>query len=164
VCVRKTHTGCVCEEPPSLVCVRKTPLRKRTRRHLYVGNLPFKSTIEDLLDVMSCSLSKLQIDDKHRVRIHVEHVFIPHRKEGNRGYGCLARSWTRHAPIDPEDICTKRPESSGVLQVHSRPVYQRRGAAAPAVDRRRRWEVSESPIGTCGNSLRGSIPLPLFEF
>jgi RNA recognition motif-containing protein len=90
--------------------VSKTRSHERKRCDLYVGNLHFKSTCDDLLNAISPSFRKIRIED----------ISIPQGKGRNRGYGFITLSWTRDTPIDPEDICTTL---SGILKVNSRPIY-----------------------------------------
>jgi hypothetical protein len=79
---------------------------------LYVGNLAYKAGSEDLIE----SISPLCCSG----RLHLERASVPLGKGRNRGYGFITLSWPRDAQIDPADICTNL---SGVVKVHSRPIY-----------------------------------------
>ena len=86
--------------------------RKRMSCDLYVGNLQFEADDKDLIKSIRplCCPGRLQI----------EKASVPPGKGRNRGYGFITLSWPRDAPIDPADICT---DLSGIVKVHSRPIY-----------------------------------------
>ena len=85
---------------------------KRMSCDLYVGNLAYKAGSKDLME----SISPLCCSG----RLHLERASVPQGKGRNRGYGFITLSWPRDAQIDPADICTNL---SGVVKVHSRPIY-----------------------------------------
>jgi hypothetical protein len=83
----------------------------RTSYDIYVGNLPFHASDDDLFESINPCFKRIQ----------VEKVTVPQRKGGqNRGYGFIRLYWPRDAPIDPADICI---QLSGRIKVNSRTIY-----------------------------------------
>jgi hypothetical protein len=83
----------------------------RTSYDIYVGNLPFHASDDDLFESINPCFKRIQ----------VEKVTVPQRKGGqNRGYGFIRLYWPRGAPIDPADICI---QLSGRIKVNSRTIY-----------------------------------------
>ena len=85
---------------------------KRIFCDMYVGNLEFSADNKDLSEAISVLCSP--------GRLHIEKASVPPGKGRNRGYGFITLSWPKDAPIDPADIYTT---TSGVIKVHSRPIY-----------------------------------------
>ena len=93
-----------------IVHSKKAGLRKNAT--LYVGNLAFKASEEDL----SNALSKISI------RIQVEKVTIPQENGRPRGFAFVDLSWAAGAPVKMMDVCIAQ---SGMIFVNSRPIYLR---------------------------------------
>ena len=75
----------------------------RTNCDLYVGNLDFNANRDDHFESLRPYFG----------RVHIENVSIPPGKGSrNRGYGFVALSWARDAPVDPADICTMLSDGS----------------------------------------------------
>ena len=85
--------------------------KNRATETLYVGNLDFKATEDDLSDALS-SLSD---------SIVVENVTIP-CVNGKSKYGFIELSWAQATMLDIADIMTV---FSGVLKVNGRRIYLR---------------------------------------
>ena len=79
---------------------------------LYVGNIDYKASEEDLSKAI----------DKIFQRIRVEKVTIP-RVNGRSMYGFIEISWARRAPVKASDLCIMN--SSGMVKVNGRPIYFR---------------------------------------
>ena len=84
---------------------------KRNTATLYVGNLEFNTSEDDLRDKLNTIFE----------RIRLEKVTIP-RVNGRSKYGFIDISWARRAPVNPADLCII---NSGRVEVNSRPVYFR---------------------------------------
>jgi hypothetical protein len=89
--------------------VHLNPQGKRKTATLYVGNLAFNTSEEDLGESL----------DKVFRRIRVEKLTIP-RVDGRSKYGFIEISWAQGAPVKIKDICIR---SSGMMQVNPRPIY-----------------------------------------
>ena len=88
-----------------------TALKNRATETLYVENLDFKATEEDLSEALS------HLGDS----IVVEKVAIP-CVNGKSKYGFIELSWAQAAMLDIADIMTV---FSGVLTVNGRRIYLR---------------------------------------
>ena len=84
---------------------------KRNTATLYVGNLEFNTSEDDLRDKFNTIFKRLRL----------EKVTIP-RVNGRSKYGFIDISWAHRAPVNPADLCIK---DSGRMQVNSRPIYLR---------------------------------------
>ena len=89
--------------------VHLNPQGKRKTATLYVGNLAFNASEQDLGESL----------DKVFRRIRVEKITIP-KVQGRSKYGFIEISWAQRAPVKIKDICIK---NSGMIQVNSRPIY-----------------------------------------
>jgi hypothetical protein len=85
---------------------------KRDSATLYVGNLEYNASEQDLREAMDPIFQK----------IRVERITIP-RANGRSMYGFIDISWAHGAPVKASDICIAR--NSGKVQVNSRPIYFR---------------------------------------
>jgi hypothetical protein len=83
------------------------------RKHatLYVGNLEFNASEQDLRKAL----------DRLFKKVRVEEVTIP-RVNGRSKYGFIEISWAHRAPVQILDLCIIH---SGMIQVNSRPIYLR---------------------------------------
>ena len=77
----------------------------RTTATLYVGNLEFKASTQELKDEL----------DRWFHKIHVEDVVILGLDGRSRGYAFVTLSWAKALPIYPSDICKI---FSGMLDVN----------------------------------------------
>ena len=91
--------------------VHSNPKGKRTYATLYVGNLAFNASEEDLRAKLS-TISK---------RIRLDKVTIP-RVNGRSKYGFIDISWAHSAPVNPADLCIIY---SGRIQINTRLIYFR---------------------------------------
>jgi hypothetical protein len=91
--------------------VHLNPQGKRKTATLYVGNLAFNTSEQDLGESL----------DKVFRKIRVEKITIP-RVDGRSKYGFIEISWAHRAPVKLADLCIK---NSGMIQVKSRPIYFR---------------------------------------
>jgi hypothetical protein len=98
------------DQVPDIVYFKKAGLCKTAT--LYVGNLAFKASEEDL----SHALSQIFI------KIQVEKVTIPQENGRPRGFAFADLSWAADAPVKMIDICIAQ---SGMIFVNSRPIYLR---------------------------------------
>ena len=89
--------------------VHLNPQGKRKTATLYVGNLDFNASEQDLGE---------SLDEVFR-KIRVEKITIS-KVQGRSKYGFIEISWAQRAPVNIKDICIKY---SGMLQVNSRPIY-----------------------------------------
>jgi len=97
------------DKVPTQVSMNRTG--DRMSRDLYVGNLPFQASDDDLFKSIKPCFK----------RIRIEKVTVPKGKGGqNRGYGFIRLSWAKGAPIDPADICI---QLTGKIEVNSRLIY-----------------------------------------
>lgn len=85
---------------------------KRKTATLYVGNLQFKASVEDLSNALNRIFKRIQ----------VEKVTIPQRNEKSLGYAFIELSWAAGAPVKMFDICVTH---SAMVFVNSRPIYFR---------------------------------------
>ena len=92
--------------------VHSNPQGKRRSDTLYVGNVEYNATEQDLREAL----------DKVFKRIRVEKVTIP-RVNGRSMYAFIEISWARSAPVKVSDLCTKN--NNGMIKVNSRPIYFR---------------------------------------
>jgi hypothetical protein len=87
---------------------------KRTTATLYMGNLEFTASTQELKDEL----------DREFQRIRVENVVIPRKDGRSHGYVFVTLSWAKLASkaskVDPSDFCTI---SSGMLYVNSQQTY-----------------------------------------
>ncbi len=88
------------------------PQSKRDTATLYVGNLEYNASEQDLCDAL----------DLISPRIRVEKITIP-RVNGRSMYGFIEILWVHGAPVKASDLCTKN--NDGKLKVNSRPIYFR---------------------------------------
>ena len=88
------------------------PQGKRKTATLYVGNLEYNTSVQDLGE---------SLDEVFR-KIRVEKITIP-KVQGRSKYGFIEISWAQRAPVDIQDICIKH---SGMIYVNSRPIYFRK--------------------------------------
>ena len=98
------------DQVPDIVHFKKAGLRKTAT--LYVGNLAFKASEEDLSNALSQIFIKIQ----------VEKVTIPQENGRPRGFAFVDLSWAADAPVKVIDICIAQ---SGMIFVNSRPIYLR---------------------------------------
>ncbi len=85
---------------------------KRDSATLYVGNLEYNASEQDL---------RVALDPVFQ-KIRVEKITIP-RVNGRSLYAFIDILWAHCAPVKPSDICIAR--NSGKLQVNYRPIYFR---------------------------------------
>jgi hypothetical protein len=85
---------------------------KRTTETLYVWNLEFSTSVDDIY---------LAIGSFNSDVARVENVTIP-RVNGKLIYGFIKLSWPQCIPLNQEDVCIRR---SGMIQVNSRQIYFR---------------------------------------
>ena len=88
------------------------PQGERKHATLYVGNLEFNASEQDLRKVL----------DRLFKKVRVEKVTIP-RVNGRSKYGFIEISWAHRAPVQILDLCIIH---SGMIQVNSRPIYLRK--------------------------------------
>ena len=98
------------DQVPDIVHFKKAGLRKTAT--LYVGNLAFKASEEDLSNALSQIFIKIQ----------VEKVTIPQENGRPRGFAFVDLSWAADAPVKMIDICIAQ---SAMIFVNSRPIYLR---------------------------------------
>jgi hypothetical protein len=91
--------------------VHLNPQGKRNTVTLYVGNLEFNTSEQDLRKSL----------DLFFKRIKVEKITIP-KVQGRSKYGFIEISWAHRAPVKTIDLCIMY---SGMIQVNSRPIYLR---------------------------------------
>jgi hypothetical protein len=89
--------------------VHLNPQGKRKTATLYVGNLAFNTSEQDLGESL----------DKVFRKVRVEKITIP-KVQGRSKYGFIEISWAQGAPVKIKDICIRH---SGMIQVNSRPIY-----------------------------------------
>ncbi len=85
---------------------------KRDSVALYVGDLEYNASEQDLREALDPVFQK----------IRVEKITIP-RVNCRSLYAFIDISWAHVAPVKPSDICIVH--NSGKLQVNSRPIYFR---------------------------------------
>jgi hypothetical protein len=85
---------------------------KRSEATLYIGNLEYSATVEELDDALN----------KYFKRIHIEEIVIPSANGQSRGYAFVTLSWPEVSPVNPKDICKLY---SGTITVNSRYIYLR---------------------------------------
>jgi hypothetical protein len=91
--------------------VHLNPKGKRNTVTLYVGNLEFNASEQDLRQPL----------DRIFKRICVDKITIP-RVHGRSTYGLIQISWAHSAPVKLADLCIK---NSGMIQVNLRPILFR---------------------------------------
>jgi hypothetical protein len=91
--------------------VHLNPQGKRNTATLYVGNLEFNTSEQDLRKSL----------DRFFKRIKVEKITIP-KVQGRSKYGFIEISWAHRALVKTIDLCIMY---SGMIQVNSRPIYLR---------------------------------------
>jgi flagellar biosynthesis chaperone FliJ len=91
--------------------VYRNPKGKRKTATLYVGNLEFNASEQDLRQAL----------DKIFKKVRVENITIP-RVNGRSKYGFIEISWAHCVPLKLADLCIK---NSGMIQVNSRRIYFR---------------------------------------
>jgi len=82
---------------------------KRTTETLYVWNLEFSTSVDDIY---------LAIGSFNSDVARVENVTIP-RVNGKLIYGFIELSWPQCIPLNQADVCIRR---SGMIQVNSRQI------------------------------------------
>ncbi len=87
---------------------------KRTTETLYMGNLEFSTSVDDIF----LAIGGINSDF---VRVEKLEVTIP-RVYGKLKYGFIELSWPPRVPLNLADVCIRR---SGMIQVNSRPIYFR---------------------------------------
>ena len=85
---------------------------KRNTATLYVGNLDYDASEQDLSESLDTVFRK----------VRVENITIP-RVQGKSKYGFIEISWAHRAPVNIKDLCIVH---SGMIQVNSRPIYFRK--------------------------------------
>jgi hypothetical protein len=85
---------------------------KRKTATLYVGNLEFNASVNDLSNALSAIFKK----------IRVEKVTLPQRNGRSMGYAFIESSWAVGAPVAMSDICVTH---SAMIFVNSRSIYFR---------------------------------------
>ena len=88
------------------------PQGKRKTATLYVGNLAYNASVQDLSE---------SLDEVFR-KIRVEKITVP-KVQGRSKYGFIEISWAQRAPGDIQDICIRH---SGMIYVNSGPIYFRK--------------------------------------
>ena len=84
--------------------------KARSTATLYVGNIEFNTTKDDLHE---------SLDEWLECWIAVEKITIP-LVNGKSMYCFIELSWAQAAPVEVSDICTLY---SGLMEVNSRPIY-----------------------------------------
>ena len=92
--------------------VHSNPEGKRRAATLYVGNVHYNASEQDLREAL----------DKIFKRVRVDKITIP-RVNGRSLYAFIEISWAASAPVKTSDLCTMH--NSGKVQVNSRPIYFR---------------------------------------
>ena len=85
---------------------------KRRAATLYVGNVHYNASEQDLREAL----------DKIFKRVRVDKITIP-RVNGRSLHAFIEISWADSAPVKTSDLCTMH--NSGKVQVNSRPIYFR---------------------------------------
>ena len=86
--------------------------RQRNTTTLYLGNLDYNASEQDISEALAPFFQKIQVDN----------VAIPSVK-GRSVYGFIDISWAHDVLIKESDLCTKY--NSGRIQVNGRPIYFR---------------------------------------
>jgi hypothetical protein len=94
--------------------VHFNPKGKRHAATLYVGNLEFNTSEQDLRESL----------DKVFKKIRVEKITTP-KVQGRSKYGFIEISWAQRAPVNSVKIKDIFIKHSGMIQVESRPIYFR---------------------------------------
>ena len=95
---------------PDKVHFDKTGNRKSAT--LYMGNLEFNASDDDIWHALHKEFHKVLVED----------VTIPRINGKSKGYGFVKISWAHNAPISIKDTCIYR---TGNVIINSRPVYFR---------------------------------------
>ena len=85
---------------------------KRKTATLYLGNLEFNASDDDICHALNEEFLKVRVED----------VTIPRINGKSTGYGFVKISWAYNAPITMKDTCIYR---TGNVFVNSRPIYFR---------------------------------------
>jgi hypothetical protein len=91
--------------------VHLNPEGKRNTATLYVGNLDYDASEQDLSESLDTVFRK----------VRVENITIP-RVQGRSKYGFIEISWAQRAPVNIKDICIVH---SGTIPVNSRLIHLR---------------------------------------
>ena len=92
--------------------VLSNPQGKRRSDTLYVGNIDYNASEQDLREAL----------DPHFQRIQVDKITVP-KANGRSWYAFIEISWADRAPVKTSDICIHY--NAGTIQVNSRPIYFR---------------------------------------
>jgi hypothetical protein len=85
---------------------------KRKTATLYMGNLEYNASADDIFHALNEEFLKVRVED----------VTIPRLNGKSLGYGFVKISWAYNAPISMKDTCIYR---TGNVFVNSRPIYFR---------------------------------------
>ena len=85
---------------------------KRNTATLYMGNLEYNASDDDIYHALNEEFLKVRVED----------VTIPRLNGKSLGYGFVKISWAYNAPISMKDTCIYR---TGNVFVNSRPIYFR---------------------------------------
>ena len=88
------------------------PNGKKCEATLYLGNLEYAATEEQLRDSLK----------QYFKRIKVQEIVIPTSNGRSRGYAFVTLAWAQACNLKPSDLCDYY---SGMLDVNSRPIYLR---------------------------------------
>ena len=88
------------------------PNGKKCEATLYLGNLEYAATEEQLRDSL----------EKYFKKIKVQEIVIPTSNGRSRGYAFVTLAWAQACNLKPSDLCDYY---SGMLDVNSRPIYLR---------------------------------------
>ena len=92
--------------------VLSNPQGKRRSDTLYVGNIDYNASEQDLREAL----------DPFFQRIRVDKITVP-KVNGRSLYAFIEISWPERAPVKTSDICINY--NAGTIQVNSRPIYFR---------------------------------------
>ena len=92
--------------------VHSNPQGKRRSDTLYVGNVDYNASEQDLREAL----------DPFFQRIRVDKITVP-KVNGRSLYAFIEISWPDRAPVKTSDICINY--NAGTIQVNSRPIYFR---------------------------------------
>jgi hypothetical protein len=88
------------------------PNGKKCEATLYLGNLEYAATEEQLRDSL----------EQYFKRIKVQEIVIPTTNGRSRGYAFVTLAWAQACNLKPSDLCDYY---SGMIDVNSRPIYLR---------------------------------------